>query len=91
MHIAILSACVGFGAYITGVFGMNLDQVNFIIYVDGIFYGIFAASFALIFGLFFSVISYFKSIGVLPKSSSSTSAASSSSPSLKYAPMKKES
>ena len=58
--------CIGFSAYITGVFGMNLDNTNTIQQQQGLFAAVVGATFALIVVGIGLIISYYRSQGVLP-------------------------
>lgn len=64
--LAVLACSIGFAAYITGVFGMNLDNTVYIQNVRGGFAGIFAGSFALIPFVFLLICAYLKNSRMLP-------------------------
>jgi Mg2+ and Co2+ transporter CorA len=63
--LTILSCAVAFGAYFTGVFGMNLDNTELIQPVKGVFTTVFSSSFLIIFVLFFAMLAYFELTGVI--------------------------
>ena len=60
------AVCIGFSAYITGVFGMNLDNTGAIQQQKGLFAAIVGATFFLIVVGIGLVIGYYRSQGVLP-------------------------
>jgi len=64
---ALLSCCIGIGAYITGVFGMNLDNTLTIQPQTGSFAMVWAGSTASIICTFFSVYLYLGWTGILPR------------------------
>lgn len=41
-QMAVLACCIGFAAFITGAFGMNLDNTIYLQYVPNLFYTICA-------------------------------------------------
>jgi Mg2+ and Co2+ transporter CorA len=65
--MAVLAVCIGFNSYIAGIFGMNLDNVDIIQPVPGIFFTVFGVTLALIFVSFYLIILYYTETGVLPK------------------------
>ncbi len=65
--MTMLTCSVGFGAYITGVFGMNLDQTSYLQPKQNSFLVVSIASFALLSILFFIAKKYFTYKGVLPE------------------------
>jgi Mg2+ and Co2+ transporter CorA len=66
--VSIFGAAVGFGAYITGVFGMNLNQVFYLQPVKGGFVTITMLTLVAIAVLFTAVYVYFARQGVFPSS-----------------------
>lgn len=52
-------------AFITGIFGMNLDNTNTIQNVKGLFIGVVFAAILLIFVVYVSTVAYFRSQGIL--------------------------
>lgn len=64
--LTIATVAIGFSAYITGVYGMNLDQTTTIQNVYGIFETVFTVTFALIFIITGLIWYYYKRTGVLP-------------------------
>jgi Mg2+ and Co2+ transporter CorA len=64
--LTIATVAIGFSAYVTGVFGMNLDQTTTIQNVYGIFEAVFTVTFALIFVITGLIWYYYKRTGVLP-------------------------
>eukprot|EP01035_Chromulina_nebulosa_P027431 gene27431-36084_t len=67
--LSILACSIAFSAYITGVFGMNLDNVDTIGNTPNLFYAITAFTLFLMFALFFALLSYLKWTGMLPSPS----------------------
>jgi hypothetical protein len=64
--LTIATVAIGFSAYVTGVFGMNLDQTITIQGVYGVFEAVFTITFALIFVVTGLIWYYYKRTGVLP-------------------------
>jgi Mg2+ and Co2+ transporter CorA len=64
--LTIATVAIGFSAYVTGVYGMNLDQTITIQNVYGLFETVFAVTFALIFIITALIWYYYKRTGVLP-------------------------
>lgn len=64
--LAVLACGIGFGAYITGLFGMNLDNVNTIQDVTNSFPIVAGCSFASIFIVFGAILFYLQRSGMLP-------------------------
>jgi Mg2+ and Co2+ transporter CorA len=64
--LAILSCSIAFGAYITGVFGMNLDNTVYLQPVHGGFAYITSGSFAIMFVIFALIYGYLRYAGILP-------------------------
>jgi hypothetical protein len=56
--LAILGCSIAFSAYITGIFGMNLNNTKSIQPVENVFQLVFAGTFALIFCIFFIMLGY---------------------------------
>jgi Mg2+ and Co2+ transporter CorA len=64
--LTIATVAIGFSAYVTGVYGMNLDQTTTIQPVYGVFETVFTVTFALIFIITGLIWYYYKRTGVLP-------------------------
>jgi len=64
---ALLSCCIGVGAYITGLFGMNLDNTLTILPQTGSFAMVWAGSTASMILMFLAVYSYLSWTGILPQ------------------------
>lgn len=64
--LTILACSISFGGYITGAFGMNLDNTETLQYKEHSFYYIFAASFCCICITFLVSLFYFRTKGILP-------------------------
>jgi hypothetical protein len=64
--LAVLACSIGFGAYITGIFGMNLDNVDYIQPVKHVFAAVSVGSFALIILVFCAILFYLRWSGMLP-------------------------
>lgn len=64
--LAVLACSIGFGAYITGMFGMNLDNVDTIQPVEHSFAVVSICSFAAIVLLFGVILYYLRQTGMLP-------------------------
>lgn len=64
--LSILGCAIGFGAYITGAFGMNLDQVYYLVPAHNSFVIVTCCSFAAIVLIFVCVYVYFARLGVFP-------------------------
>ena len=64
--IGIFGCSIGYAAYIAGIFGMNLDNTQFLQSVEGVFWGVFASTGLLI--LLSAVVVYFllKMVKVIP-------------------------
>ncbi len=65
MTLSITSVTVTFGAYITGVFGMNLDQTIYLQPIPGVFALVFAVTFGIIIFGSMGIYLYFVRIGVI--------------------------
>jgi Mg2+ and Co2+ transporter CorA len=63
---AVLACAISFGGYITGAFGMNLDNTDKLQATDGLFSVVFATSFAVIVLGFTTVVLYLQGSGTLP-------------------------
>jgi magnesium transporter len=66
MTLAVIGVSISFSAYITGVFGMNLDNVREIQPVKGSFGTIFLITFGSIILSVYSFLSYYRHTGVIP-------------------------
>lgn len=64
--ISVLSVAIAFSAYITGAFGMNLDQTRWLQHVSGGFTGVVVCTLALIFISSIAAVWYFRHVGMLP-------------------------
>jgi hypothetical protein len=64
--LAILSCAIAFGAYLTGVFGMNLDNVEYIQPVKNGFVIITAGTFVIMIIVFSVIYGYLRTTGILP-------------------------
>jgi hypothetical protein len=64
--LAILSCAIAFGAYLTGVFGMNLDNVTYIQPVKNSFAIITAGTFVVMIAVFLVIYGYLRTTGILP-------------------------
>jgi hypothetical protein len=67
-RLVVYMVAVGFSAYITGVYGMNLDNtvtIQFVVY--GVFEAVFVTSFALILIISAAILYYLKRTHVLPR------------------------
>jgi magnesium transporter len=65
---AVYLMAIGFGSYLTGIYGMNLDNtvtIQFVVY--GVFETIFVASFSIIIIISASVLYYLRRNYILPK------------------------
>lgn len=69
--ISILSVCIAFSAYITGIFGMNLDNTRYIQPTSGVFSTVFCVTAIFICVGSYSVFFYLRYCGILPKKSKS--------------------
>lgn len=65
--ISILTCVIGFCAYITGLFGMNLDNVNYIQPIHGVFNGVLISTVIFIPVVTFIVIYLLKQNDLIPK------------------------
>lgn len=64
--LAILSICCGLGAYVTGVFGMNLDNTGKLQRTPHVFHIVIATSFGGMMLLFCGFVVYFRTNGMFP-------------------------
>lgn len=64
--LSVLACSIGFGGYLTGIFGMNLDNVETIQPVKYSFTIVCVVSFSVIVIIFFVTISYLQYSGTLP-------------------------
>lgn len=65
--LTILSCAVGFGGFITGGFGMNLDNTKYLQNMNHSFLIVFTLAFAAIVACFMSAYNFFKWSGILPE------------------------
>lgn len=67
-RLVVYMVAVGFSAYVTGIYGMNLDNtitIQFVVY--GVFEAVFVTSFALILIISSAILYYLKRTHVLPR------------------------
>eukprot|EP00600_Ochromonadales_sp_CCMP1393_P000073 CAMPEP_0174982286 /NCGR_PEP_ID=MMETSP0004_2-20121128/16409_1 /TAXON_ID=420556 /ORGANISM="Ochromonas sp., Strain CCMP1393" /LENGTH=824 /DNA_ID=CAMNT_0016234221 /DNA_START=61 /DNA_END=2535 /DNA_ORIENTATION=+ len=64
--LAILGCCFGLGAYITGIFGMNLDNTDTIQNIPHLFESVIAVCSVCMLGLFFFIVFVFRRSGMFP-------------------------
>ncbi|KAJ1442235.1 hypothetical protein B484DRAFT_390245, partial [Ochromonadaceae sp. CCMP2298] len=64
--LAILSCCFGMGAYVTGIFGMNLNNTKGIQRMPYLFEVVIILCSAAMGGLFFSLVGVFRRSGMFP-------------------------
>lgn len=64
--VTIMACAIGFGGYISGIFGMNLDNTEFIQPKAGSFLAVAFSSFAFIVLSVVITIAYLRFTGVLP-------------------------
>jgi magnesium transporter len=64
--LQVLSIAIGIGAFVTGIFGMNLDNVYTLQEVSGLFHEVWAVTIFVIIVGFFTSIWYLRYTGVLP-------------------------
>ena len=64
--LAVLACSIGFGAFITGVFGMNLDNVEYLQPKQNLFAVVSVTSCALIGFLFVGIMTYLRKSGMMP-------------------------
>ena len=66
MSLQVASVLITFGAYVTGIFGMNLDNTVTIQPIYGVFTLVSVLTFALIIFGNFVVMYYYERTGVIP-------------------------
>ena len=66
MSLQVASVLITFGAYVTGIFGMNLDNTVTIQPIYGVFTLVSVLTFALIIVGNFVVMYYYERTGVIP-------------------------
>lgn len=64
--LSVVACTIGFAGFITGAFGMNLDNSEELAPVKGLFGGVFGACLLLIVGLTGAILQYFRAKGILP-------------------------
>ena len=64
--LAILACCFGLGAFVTGIFGMNLDNTGKLQSTKNVFYIVIATSFGGMFMMFVGLITVFRHNGMFP-------------------------
>lgn len=64
--LSVVACTIGFAGFITGAFGMNLDNSEELVPVKGLFGGVFGACLVLIVGLTVAILQYFRAKGILP-------------------------
>ena len=67
-RLVVYMVATGFSAYVTGIYGMNLDNtitIQFVVY--GVFEAVFVASFALIAIVSACILYYLKRSHILPR------------------------
>lgn len=62
----MLACCFGLGAYVTGIFGMNLDNTGRLQSTPHVFVTVIVTSFVGMAGLFFGLIHIFRKTGIFP-------------------------
>jgi len=65
--LAILACCFGLGAYVSGIFGMNLDNTGKLQETKGVFYTVIGTSTSAMCLLFLGMVLYFKNNGMFPR------------------------
>jgi len=65
--LAILACCFGLGAYVSGIFGMNLDNTGKLQETKGVFNIVIAASTGAMILLFLGMVVVFKRNGMFPR------------------------
>lgn len=67
-RLVVFSVAIGFSAYLTGIYGMNLDNtVTIQTVVFGVFEAVTVGSFALIIITSASLLYYLKRVNILPR------------------------
>ena len=64
--LAILACCFGLGAFVSGIFGMNLDNTGKLQQTKNVFYTVIAVSTACMVVMFFGFIVMFRRNGMFP-------------------------
>lgn len=64
--LVVYLVSISFGAYLTGIFGMNLDQTVTMLPIFGLFETVFVTSFSLIIIVSSSILYYLKRKFILP-------------------------
>lgn len=64
--LSVVAVTIGFAGFVTGAFGMNLDNSEELAAVKGLFGGVFGACLLLIVGLTAAILQYFRAKGILP-------------------------
>jgi hypothetical protein len=64
--LAVLACCFGLGAYVTGIFGMNLDNTGRLQSTPHVFSSVIVTSLFCMCCLFFGLIYAFRKTGVFP-------------------------
>jgi len=64
--LAILGCCFGLGAYVSGIFGMNLDNTGKLQDTPNVFNIVIATSFGGMMLMFAMFVVYFRSNGMFP-------------------------
>lgn len=65
--LTILACAIGFGSYLAGVFGMNLDNSEYLVTMKNSFAYVFGFSFLLIISTFLSAYLFFQKEGIIPR------------------------
>lgn len=64
--LAILACCFGLGAYVSGIFGMNLDNTGKLQSTPNVFYTVIATSTGCMILMFVGMIYVFRHNGMFP-------------------------
>ncbi len=65
--ISVVTSFIGFGAFISGIFGMNLDQTRWLQSVHGVFTGVCIGALCFIIFGATAVLSFLLQFGYVPK------------------------
>jgi hypothetical protein len=65
--LTVCTVTIGFGAYVTGVFGQNLDQTEWLMPLPGVFISVVSITGGIIVFATVAIILYLRKTGVLPK------------------------
>lgn len=65
-NLAILACCFGLGAYVSGIFGMNLDNTQSLEHTPNVFYIVIAVSTTAMILLFVGIVCAFRASGMFP-------------------------